>query len=219
MRLLKLVVKNFKPFKEEQIIDFTNLDFFVIRGPTGSGKSSILDAITFALYGPKREKGKNYEDLVHKGARFMRVDFSFSVKGTQYRIEWAVSQNRGRFSGEPRFYIENTRKVLKTKELPKEVEKILGVNEEQFKKIFYLPQGRYDQFLKGEPRQRREILISLLELDIYQKIAEKAKEEKSSLENKLAQIEGELKALGDISSEELEKLKKTLPQLNKQIEA
>jgi len=163
MRPIRLVLRNFKPFREKQVVDFSKLDFFVIRGPTGSGKSSILDAMVFALYGPKREKGRTYEDLVHKEARSMGVDFTFEVKGRNYRIEWLVGQKRGEsFGGEVRFYIDGVRKVIKTKELPKEIEKILGVNEEQFKKIFYLPQGRYDQFLKGEPRQRREILISLL---------------------------------------------------------
>ena len=51
MRPLKLVLRGFKPFRERQEIDFSGLEFFVIRGPTGSGKSSILDAIAFALFG------------------------------------------------------------------------------------------------------------------------------------------------------------------------
>jgi len=211
-------LKNFKPFREEQIIDFSSLDFFVIRGPTGSGKSSILDAIMFALYGPKNVKGQKYEDLVHKGSRYMKVDFTFKVRGTTYRIEWQVSaEGKKGFSGEPRFYVDGTRKLISTKALVKEIEKILGVNREQFQKIFYLPQGRYDQFLKGDARQRREILISLLDLDIYQKISERAKEERRDLEKQLANIEGQLQGLNDISEKLLEELKANLYQLQRDI--
>ncbi|HID79472.1 MAG TPA: SMC family ATPase, partial [Aquificales bacterium] len=163
MRPLKLVLKGFKPFKNRQEIDFSKLNFFVIRGPTGSGKSSILEAMVFALFGEPTEK-LNHDDLVNKNSGGFYLDFTFSVGGKVYRIERLRRLGKG---GEARFYVNGVRRAIRSDAIKREIQTLLGVNAKQFKKIFFLPQGRYAEFFQSEPAQRRELIVSLLDLDIY----------------------------------------------------
>jgi exonuclease SbcC len=201
---LKLSVKGFKPFKDEQIIDFQNLDFFVIRGPTGSGKSSLLDAILFALYGETVE-GLRKEDILNKESSLLRVDFEFAVRGKKYRVIRSFGK-KGAI--EVRFFIEGKPKSVRVRELNDEISKILGVGAKQFQKIFFLPQGRYASFLKGKAAERRELVLSLLDLEIYKKIQEAASERFKTLENNLELIRTKLKDLQKYDAEYLANLQR-----------
>ncbi len=204
MKPLKLSVKGFKPFKDEQVIDFQNLDFFVIRGPTGSGKSSLLDAILFALYGETVE-GLRKEDILNKESSLLRVDFEFSVRGKKYRVIRSFGKKG---SIEVRFFIDGKPKSVRVRELNDEISNILGVGAKQFQKIFFLPQGRYASFLKGNAKERRELVLSLLDLDIYKKIQEAVSERFRTLENKLELIRSKLKELQNYDAEYLATLQR-----------
>ncbi len=220
MRPLNLVIKGFKPFKERQEIDFSELDFFVIRGPTGSGKSSLLEAIMFALYGDKGVE-LPYEHLVHKGSNSAFVDFTFKVGKETYRIQRVISKKGGRFAGEVRFYVEGVPKVISSTAVSREVAKLLGVDAEQFKKIFFLPQGRYDSFLKGKPAERRELILSLLNLEIYSKLAEEAKREREKLRSAIDKLEGSLTLLEEVDENligNLERERKTAEEKFRSVE-
>ncbi|RTZ58018.1 MAG: hypothetical protein DSZ31_06770 [Gammaproteobacteria bacterium] len=198
MRPLKLILKGFKPFKTRQEIDFSKLNFFVIRGPTGSGKSSILEAMVFALFGEPTEK-LNHDELVNKNSGGFYIDFTFSVRGTVYRIERLRRLGKG---GEARFYVNGVRRAIRSDAIKREIQNLLGVTATQFKKIFFLPQGRYAEFFNSEPRQRRELIVSLLELDIYKRLGERIKEEWEKVSKEIAKIEGELKALEEYTPEQ-----------------
>ena len=173
MRPLKLVLKGFKPFREKQEIDFSNLSFFVVRGPTGSGKSSLLDAILFALYGDKDELG-TIDDLINKNSKGFYLDFTFSVKGEVYRIVRSKERNK---PVSVRAYKGNTPIVKSSSELNKLIKELLGVDKKIFKQLFLLPQGRYAQFFNETPAKKRETLMELLNLEIYQKLKEKISED------------------------------------------
>ena len=216
MRPLKLVVQGFKPFKERQEIDFSRLEFFVIRGPTGSGKSSILDAIGFALFGNRWVKGKNFkldlDELINRNSSRFLIDFTFSVGGKIYRI--TRERKRGQ-SGEPRFYENNVRKVVSSTSLEKEIKQILGVDAEQFRKIFFLPQGRYAEFFSLEPAKRQELLISLLDLTVYDELTEKLKERLTEVEREISNLEGRLTVLADATPRRLEELQREFEEKKK----
>ena len=199
-----MVVRGFKPFRERQEIDFSRLEFFVIRGPTGSGKSSILDAIAFALFG-RDGVSVNIDELINKNSRELYVDFTFEVGGKLYRIE--RSKEKGKAS-ELRFYENNIRRAVRSEAVKREIKRLLGVDADQFKKIFFLPQGHYDAFFNAKPAERRELIVSLLDLEIYNQLAEKLKERLSDLENRLANIEGQLLSLAEASPGRIESLKR-----------
>ncbi len=212
MKPLELIVEGFKPFREVQKVDFRGLDFFLIKGPTGSGKSSLLDAIVFALFGNVEDLTS--KDLINKNSAKARVRFTFSVGGKTYTVERLIFKSKS--TSEIRFYEENRRIGGKTREINSRIEKILGVNRKQFEQIFYLPQGRYDSFLKGDPKERRKVLENLFELEIYRKLAEKIREELKTTWALLEEKRGYLSTLEDISEEKLRELERELKQLERE---
>ncbi len=206
MKPLRLVLRGFKPFREEQTIDFTDLDFFLIRGPTGSGKTSILEAITYALYGKVKDLDKN--DLINKNSARAVVDLTFSVKGKTYRVRREIYRDRS--SAEVRFYEEGRLRFSKITEVNEFIQKLLGVKLEQFGQLFYLRQGAYDGFIKGTPKERKELLKGILELEIYEKLQKVFSEEFRETEGRLSQLEAELELYKNYTPEGLENLKKEI---------
>ena len=86
MRPLRLEVKGFTSFREPQHLDFTELDVFAVAGPTGSGKSSILDAMTYALYGRVERVGDGVRQLISQGQPRLAVTLEFAVGAERFRI-------------------------------------------------------------------------------------------------------------------------------------
>ena len=87
MRPLKLCIKGFTAFRDEQEVDFTDLDLFAIVGPTGSGKSSVLDAMTYALFGRvDRVDEKSTRQMISQGQPRMAVTLDFQLGHDRYRV-------------------------------------------------------------------------------------------------------------------------------------
>src|SRR3989337_3008958 len=95
MRPMPLSVKGFTAFRDEQTIDFSGLDVFAIAGPTGAGKSSILDAMTYALYGKVERVNNECAQLISLGLTAMAVQFEFSCAPDEYQITRRTSRKTG----------------------------------------------------------------------------------------------------------------------------
>src|SRR5688572_24252066 len=93
MRPMNLKLKGFTSFRDEQEIDFTDLDLFVLWGPTGSGKSSLLDAITYALFGQVDRVGNQVSQLVSHGQPRLSVVLEFALGSDAYRVTRSTSRN------------------------------------------------------------------------------------------------------------------------------
>ena len=95
MRPIELIVEGFTSFRTRQVLDFTSLDLFAITGATGAGKTSLLDAITFALYDKVANKPNSSKELVSQGATQLKVEFRFEMRQIEYRVlrTW---RNRGK---------------------------------------------------------------------------------------------------------------------------
>ncbi len=91
MRPLRLEIRGFTAFREPQVVDFDGLDLFAITGPTGSGKSSILDALTFVLYGRAERVGDSVRQLVSQGQPRAAVVLEFESAGERYRVARSVT--------------------------------------------------------------------------------------------------------------------------------
>ncbi len=173
MRPIRLDVEGFTSFKEKQSIDFSGLDLFAITGPTGAGKSSLIDALVFALYGQVPRVGDDYKQLISHGAERLSVLLEFEVGRSRQRYRIART---ARPTGASKQHLERldgaeARPLAdKAREIRAQIEEILGLDYDGFTRAVVLPQGQFDEFLKGEPRERRKILVSLLNLGIYDAI-------------------------------------------------
>jgi DNA repair protein SbcC/Rad50 len=169
LRPLRLELEGFTSFKERLVLDFEGLDLFAITGPTGAGKSSLIDALVFALYGQVPRVGREYKQLVSHGAERLSVGLDFEVGGKRYRVARTV-----RVSGNPQVVLEQRADsgfeplAGRVKEIEAAIEKIVGLDYDAFTRSVVLPQGQFDAFLKGEPKERRKILVALLNLGVYE---------------------------------------------------
>lgn len=171
MRPLRLEVEGFTSFRERLALDLSGLDLFAITGPTGAGKSSLIDALVFALYGQVPRVGKEYRQLVSHRAERLSVLLEFEVGGRRYRIA-----RTARAGGAAQVRLEHRNgkgwepSADRVKEIEAEVVRIVGLDYDAFTRSVVLPQGQFDAFLKGEPRERRKILVALLNLGVYEEM-------------------------------------------------
>lgn len=227
MKPIKLKIKGLNSFIEEQTIDFEKLGsrgLFGIFGPTGSGKSTVLDGITLALYGNVARKSSNF---INTNCDKMSVYFEFQVSSTEVK-KYAIDRefkrtNNGIRAGKCKIVdITNLeeKEVLAdgVKFLNKKVEEIIGLNLEDFTRTVVLPQGKFSEFLKLEGKERREMLERLFNLRKYgdelsQKLYSKIAQEKSES----SVLSGQLKGFEDISEELLENKVSSSIEIEKQI--
>jgi DNA repair protein SbcC/Rad50 len=175
MRPLKLSLEGFTSFRDKLDLDFSGLDLFAITGPTGVGKSSLIDAIVFALYGQVPRVGDDYKQLISHGAERLSVMLEFGVGQERYRIVRTARPDRPSQQRLERTTQETAEPLAdRVKEIRTEVDRILGLDYDGFTRSVVLPQGQFDAFLKGEPKERRKILVALLGLGVYERMQQLA---------------------------------------------
>lgn len=212
MKPIKLVIKGLNSFNEEQIIDFTRLTergLFGIFGPTGSGKSTILDGITLALYG---KTSRNSSNFINTHCEEMRVTYEFIIRDKEvkhYIIDRTFKRNNegGINAKKPTRIMEVVDgELVILEEAPNAVDKkcieIMGLKFEDFIRTVVLPQGKFSEFLKLEGKPRREMLERLFNLDKYgDELARKLGSAVRSAKSDMDKITGQLKGYEDINQE------------------
>ena len=178
MRPVRLELKGFTAFRDAQAVDFDGLDLFAIAGPTGSGKSSILDAITYALYGYVERVGKQVGQLVSQGQPRMAVTFEFVVGDERYRVTRTTpSQGATKIMLE-RWEGADWRQAGEgadhVREADAMIREAVGLDYDTFTRSVLLPQGRFAEFLVGDAKDRRAILTELLGLELFTRLRERA---------------------------------------------
>jgi DNA repair protein SbcC/Rad50 len=185
VRPVSLTIEGLTSFKTPQEVDLSHLGLFVITGPTGSGKSSILDAITFALYGNvARVNAHELRDLISHGSSHMRVCLDFAVDGRRYRVARRIGRNRHEATLER---IQNGSSATEVEHggvraVNDRLEEIVGLDFKAFTKAVLLPQGAFQEFLAGEVGERRRILMRLLDLGRYEVAGQAARREATRLD-------------------------------------
>ncbi|MFZ3109282.1 MAG: AAA family ATPase, partial [Rectinemataceae bacterium] len=169
MRPIKLALENFGPYRERAEIDFARLgDFFLICGKTGSGKSTLFDAITYALFGqaPGARRGSESElvsDFAKPGDK-PTVEFEFALSGTVYRVKRTAPFSRPKRGGgltdvPPSAALFTVAEGCDggwkpvadgVRDTNEKVSALIGLNAEEFSKIILLPQGDFQKFLEME---------------------------------------------------------------------
>ena len=185
MRPRNLQLAGFTCYSDPVEIDFSDLDLFVISGPTGAGKSTIIDAICYALYGRvPRSDAKSTTALISHNRDNMRVALEFEVAHARYRVSRGINVSRKTArDGNEKISRNESPVVLerlvgdawtpiegRAGPIDDEVERIIGLDFDGFTKCVLLPQGRFQEFLTGEARERRKLLIELLGTGIYDRV-------------------------------------------------
>ena len=212
MKPIKLQFSGLNSYRTRQEIDFEALGadgLFGIFGPTGSGKSSILDAITLALYGEVDRAFKN-RGIIHQLEKTLEVSFQFELGKDCYLVE----RRYGRNINDPdsanakqarlRCLNSGNEEVLASKpqEVTDKIEGILGINSKEFSRAVVLPQGKFDKFLTMTGADRAAMLEHLFNLEQYGEVlVAKVKNEAANCIKQLERIEGEEQGLGDCSKE------------------
>lgn len=181
MRPISLEMEGFTSFRQRVTIDFSRFDLFAITGPTGSGKTSIIDAMTYVLYGCTTRLGKqSISELISQGADRLKVMLEFSSGKQRFRISRSTKWTGRASSTDVRLEEWNGEKWVSLADRVNDAEawteKIVGLDFNGFTKSVVLPQGQFDVFLKGKPEERRRILSELLSLDVYQRMMKRANE-------------------------------------------
>ncbi|MCP5027839.1 MAG: SMC family ATPase [Actinomycetia bacterium] len=204
MRPVRLEVQGFTAFREPTLVDFEGIDLFALVGPTGSGKSSLIDAMVFALYGsvPRYDDTRLVAPVISQGLAEARIRLDFAVGNEQYTAVRVVRRTpRGATTKEAR--LERVRPGSESEviagnqaELTEAVERILGLSFTQFTTCVVLPQGEAARFLHDTPKDRQELLIRLLDLGLYKQLAARARERASTAEADEAALDRTLAELG-----------------------
>jgi exonuclease SbcC len=182
VRPRRLSLQGFGSFRDRVDIDFDGIDYFALVGPTGHGKSTIVDAIGFALYGmvPRYDDERAIAPVVSLGAQEARVELEFSVADDTYVAARVVKVRNGRPKQEGRLervLPEGGTESLAggIREMKPAVEALLGLPFGHFTKCVALPQGEFQRFLHDKPEQRRDVLVRLLNLDLYERLGKRAR--------------------------------------------
>ncbi len=188
MRLHSLDLQAFGPFATPQQVDFDRLaggGLFLLEGPTGAGKTTVLDAITFALYGGLAGEDAG-EDRLHSHFASPDVEPSvtleFSLRGTRYRITRVPEHRRPKRRGQG-FTTEAMRVHLERRdgtgwaslssnkaEVGDLIDQVVGLNRTQFTQVMLLPQGEFARFLRSDDDARRAVLTKLFGTELYDQI-------------------------------------------------
>jgi len=225
---IKLAVRNFMPYRDNvPPLYFDGIHTACISGENGNGKSALIDAMTWALWGKTRAKSD--DDLIHQGQTETEVEFDFAVGGQAYRIirKHAKPKRRGG-SGKTILDFQITAdggfKSISADSITQTQQKIidtLHMDYPTFINSAFLRQGHADEFTNQPPTKRKEVLGNILGLAFYDELEERAKElakeqetEKSQLDSAIQDISDEL-AQKPVYEAELEQAQTGLAQIEK----
>jgi DNA repair protein SbcC/Rad50 len=205
MRPLRLLIDGFGSYRKPTDIDFNDVDFFALVGPTGSGKSTVIDALCFALYGtvPRWDNEREVRNALAPSANRCDVQLVFELAGARYVAARSLARDsRGQVSTKAA-RLERLDRVIPPDADIKElleasidqlaegpdnvktaVQELLGLSYEHFTQSVLLPQGGFAEFLRATPANRQRLLVELLAFGIYKDIGERARERAKHADNR-----------------------------------
>ena len=222
MRIHHLTIQGFGPFKDKQEIDFDALSqdkIFMLEGPTGAGKSSIIDAIVYSLYGVTAHEAATKSGPAGQRVRSdycevgdeTKVCIEFSTGGSRYKVTRTAAYDAPKKSGEGTTPV-NAKAILEfidppheainqVKEVNLRIKEELRLDNEQFSQMVVLPQGDFASFLHASTEKRREVLESIFKTFFYDKI-------KSQLDVRAKELQGLLAQQGQEINHHVRNLEK-----------
>ena len=211
---LRLSVENFLCYREGvPTLDFTGIHLACLCGPNGHGKSALLDAITWCLWG--RARGKTHDGLISYGADQCRVELDFLARDTSYR----AVRTHARGGGRRRQGVTDLQLLVLRADTPDpitgnhiretqaKIDQLLGMDYDTFINSAFLLQGRADEFSNKTPADRKAVLAKILGLEGYDRLQalarvrlEESKTNAASVEGALGQMRSQIEEIGDLSA-------------------
>lgn len=198
MRPVQIEMEGFGAFKDRTVVDFADAELFALIGPTGAGKSTIIDAITFALYGSiARYDNQNViAPSVNALSNEGKVRLDFEHDGESYcAVRVMRRQGTGVATREARLFRGDVVLAGRPSEMAPAVEALLGLNFDQFTRTVVLPQGEFAQFLRDSPAQKQELLRKLLGFEVYERVRKLAVTRQSEARAQAELLEGRIDEL------------------------
>ncbi|MET3729045.1 exonuclease SbcC [Fictibacillus halophilus] len=232
MRPIALTVSGLQSFREAQSVPFHELcsgGVFGIFGPTGSGKSTILDAVTLALYGKVERAAGGTHGIMNQAEDKLSVSFSFQIGEGAQQKEYSVERTFKR-SGEHSIRTTTCRLIEvvdgesvvhadKERDVTRLVQELIGLTIDDFTRAVVLPQGKFAEFLSLKGADRRQMLQRLFQLEKYgDKLNQKLKKRSDEQKNRLNEITAEQTGLGEASFLTLQQAKAHLKENEKKLE-
>src|SRR5215467_4253592 len=220
MRPLRLLLDGFGSYRQPASVDFTDVDFFALTGPTGSGKSTVIDGLCFALYGtvPRWGRENAIAHALAPAANACRVCLVFEAAGARYAAVRALARDaRGQVhTREARLdrlaesvpsdapISDILQAVIEPlaegpDQVKSRVQELLGLSYEHFTQSVLLPQGRFAEFLHTEPRKRQDLLVQLLAFGVYEQIGQRARERAKAAADRLGLAVRHRRELADVT--------------------
>ncbi|KJD54085.1 nuclease SbcCD subunit C, partial [Bacillus amyloliquefaciens] len=222
MKPISLSIKGLHSFRQEQVIDFERLcdaGVFGIFGPTGSGKSSILDAMTLALYGKVERAANNTHGILNHAEDELAVSFTFKLQTgheTAYKVERVFKRTDAvKVKTSICRFIEMKEEQIvladKANEVNRKIEELLGLTIDDFTRAVVLPQGKFAEFLSLKGAERRQMLQRLFNLEQYgDRLVKKLKKQAQTAQARKNEMLAEQAGLGDAGEEALKQAEQHL---------
>lgn len=221
MRPLRLMFEGFGSYRDETDVVLHDVDFFVLTGPTGAGKSTVIDALCFALYGtvPRWGKKDAIRNALAPSVNEGKVCLVFEAAGGRYAAvrllrrsaQGAVQTKEARLDRlDASVPVDaDLTKILEAvaesmaegDKVTGAVSELLGIGYEQFTQCVVLPQGRFAEFLQAKPSDRQDLLIQLLAYGVYEDVGQRARERAKLAKSKLEMTEKQLNQVGMVTDE------------------
>ncbi|MDH5508364.1 MAG: SMC family ATPase, partial [Anaerolineae bacterium] len=209
---IHLSLSGFLSYREPVDLDFNHFDVACISGANGAGKSSLLDAITWVLFGQARKRD---DSLIHANSETADVSFTFGYEGNVYRVQRIKPRGKTTLL---EFHIQGpngrwkalTERTLRNTET--RIESTLRLDYETFVNASFFLQGKADQFTQQRPGDRKRILSSILGLEVWESYRKGSFERRRVLEGQITELDGRLQEINAELAEE-ETRKKRLKEL------
>ncbi len=176
-------------------LDFTGMRFACLSGDNGNGKSALLDAMTWALFGKTRAKSE--EDVIRRGTTDCQVVFDFEVDGVLYRVDRRRTKRGASWELQVRQDDETFRPLTgaASRETEAKIRNLLRMDYDMFLASGYVAQGRADEFTRITPAKRKEILADILNIGFYEQLEKMAKERHDEARDRETDAEREINSL------------------------